>query len=136
MHRWLAVLLAAQMLGPVVAGAQAPVPAPTSPSPAAATVVPNLGVPGNPANPADTVNNPYPTMPWVGITTPYGQFLRWVWMPPQPVLADDQVLYEPGFWAAQTTAGYYYPARWVLREVSAGRFGWVLVNGGAVPSAR
>ena len=129
MGRWLAVVFAAQVLAPVVAWAQAPAPAATA-------IVPNLGVPGNPTNPADTVNNPYPTMPWVGITTPYGQFLRWVWMPPQPLVANDQVLYQPGFWVAQTTAGYYYPARWVLQEVSAGTFGWVLVNGGAVPFVR
>ena len=126
-RRWLAVIVAAQVLGPVVAGAQAPTP------PAG---VLNLGIPGNPTDPSDTVNNPHPTMPWVGVTTPYGQFLRWVWMPPQPVVANDRVLYEPGFWVAHTTAGYYYPARWVLREGSAGTFGWVLLNGGAVPLAR
>jgi hypothetical protein len=126
-RRWLAVLLAAQVLWPVVAWAQAPAP------PAGAL---NLGIPGNPTDPSDTVNNPHPTMPWVGVTTPYGQFLRWVWMPPQPVVANNGVLYEPGFWVAHTTAGYYYPARWVLREGSAGTFGWVLLNGGAVPLAR
>jgi hypothetical protein len=137
MRRWLAVLFAAQVLWPVVAGAQAPAPAAPAPAPAAAvTVVPNVGVPGNPTNPADTINNPHPTMPWVGITIPSGQFLRWVWMPPQPVVANDQVLYQPGFWVAETTAGYYYPARWVLRESSPGTFGWVLENGGAVPFAR
>jgi hypothetical protein len=27
----------------------------------------------------------HPTMPWGGITTPYGQFIRFVYMPPQPV---------------------------------------------------
>ena len=123
MRHWIAVVLAAQLLWPVVAAAQAP-------------GVPTPGAPGNPTNPADTVNNPHPTMPWVGIPTPYGQFLRWVWMPPVPVVAGDGVLYEPGFWAAQTTAGYYYPARWVLREVVPGTLGWVLLNGGAVPSAR
>jgi hypothetical protein len=119
MSRWVAVMLAVLVLGPVVAWAQAP---PSGP--------------GNPTNPGDTIANPHPTMPWVGITTPYGQFLRWVWMPPQPVVADDQVLYQPGFWAAQTTAGYYYPARWVLQPTSSGSLGWVLVNGGAVPFAR
>lgn len=132
MGRWLAMVLAAQVLWPVVAGAQAPAPPPATP----AATAPTIGVPGNPTNPADTVNNPHPTMPWVGITIPYGQLLRWVWMPPQPVAANGQVLYQPGFWVAHTTAGYYYPARWVLREVSTGTFGWVLVNGGAVPFAR
>lgn len=127
--RWLAVLLAAQLFWPVLAGAQTPAPTPP-------VGIPNLSVPGNPTNPADTVNNPHPTLPWVGITTPYGQFLRWVWMPPQPVQTNERVLYQPGFWVAQTTAGYYYPARWVLREASDGTFGWVLVNGGPVPFAR
>jgi hypothetical protein len=126
-RRWLAVIVAAQVLWPVVAGAQAPTP------PASAL---NLGIPGNPTDPSDTVNNPHPTMPWVGVTTPYGQFLRWVWMPPQPVVADDRVLYEPGFWVVHTTAGYYYPARWVLRAGAAGTLGWVLLNGGAIPPAR
>lgn len=128
MRRFIAIVLAAQMLWPVVAAAQTPVPTPA--------VVPTPGVPGNPTNPADTINNPHPTMPWTGITTPYGQFVRWVWMPPEPVVAADRVLYQPGFWAAQTTAGYYYPARWVLREVVPGTLGWVLLNGGAVPPAR
>jgi hypothetical protein len=27
----------------------------------------------------------HPTMPWGGITTPYGQLIRYVYMPPQPV---------------------------------------------------
>jgi hypothetical protein len=130
--RWLAVLLALQLLWPVVAAAQTPAP-PIAPAP---PVTPNPGVPGNPTNPADPINNPHPTMPWFGIQTPYGQFLRWVWMPPQPVVANQQVIYQPGFWVAQTTAGYYYPVRWVLREVSPGTLGWVLVNGGAVPVGR
>ena len=128
-HRWLAVVLAAQVLWPAVAGAQAPAPAP-------AVGGLTIGVPGNPTDPSDTVNNPHPTMPWVGITIPYGQLLRWVWMPPEPVVANDQVVYQPGFWVAHTTAGYYYPTRWMFREVSAGTFGWVLVNGGAVPFSR
>ena len=28
---------------------------------------------------------PHPSMPWGGITTPYGQFIRFVYVPPQPV---------------------------------------------------
>ena len=132
MTGWLSVALAVQLLWPAVAGAQAPTP-PIAPPPPVTT---NPSVPGNPTNPADAINNPHPTMPWVGIPTPYGQFLRWVWMPPQPVVANEQVFYQPGFWVAHTTAGYYYPPRWVLQEVAAGTLGWVLVNGGAVPPAR
>ena len=115
-RRWLAVVLAVQVLWPVVAGAQAPTPP---------IVVP----------PPDLVN-PHPTMPWFGIATPYGQFVRWVWMPPQPVVANQQVIYQPGFWVAQTTAAYHYPPRWVLQEVSPGTHSWVLVNGGAVRTGR
>jgi hypothetical protein len=118
MGRWIALVLAAQLVGPAAVAAQAP------------------GVPGNPTNPADPINNAHPTMRWFGVATPYGQFTRWVWMPPQPVVVSDQVLYQPGFWVAETTAGYYYPKRWVLREVAPGTVGWVLLNGGAVPFAR
>lgn len=124
MRIWIAALLAAHVLWPVAAAAQGPAPAVTTP-----------GVPGNPTNPADTVNNPHPTMPW-NVTSPYGVLQRWVWMPPVPVVVNDQVVYQPGFWMAQTTAGYYYPVRWVLREVAPGTFGWVLLNGGAVPFGR
>ncbi|HEU4370253.1 MAG TPA: hypothetical protein VFV05_18680 [Methylomirabilota bacterium] len=28
---------------------------------------------------------PHPTMPWTGLPTPYGQLVRYVYMPPQPV---------------------------------------------------
>jgi hypothetical protein len=28
---------------------------------------------------------PHPSMPWGGVTTPLGQFVRFVYMPPQPV---------------------------------------------------
>ena len=129
MRRFVVVLLATQLLWPALAVAQ------DSPS-TTPSIIPNTSVPGNPTNPADTINNPHPTMPWTGITTPYGQFVRWVWMPPQPVVTDHQVLYQPGYWVAQTTAGYYYPVRWALRETVPGTFGWVLLNGGAVPFAR
>lgn len=129
MRRWMAVLLAGQALTwPGVVGAQAPAPAP-------APVVADPGIPGNPTQPADRANNPHPTMPW-NVTSPYGVLQRWVWMPPQPVVVNEQIVYQPGFWVAQTTAGYYYPTRWVLREVAPGDFAWVLLSGGAVPFAR
>ena len=122
MGRWIALLFVAQVMGPVVADAQG-----------LTTTTP--GIPGNPTNPSDTVNNPHPTMPWA-VTSPYGVVQRWVWMPPQPVVVNEQTVYQPGFWVAQTTAGYYYPVRWVLKEVAPGTVGWVLQNGGAVPFAR
>jgi hypothetical protein len=119
MRRWIAVVLAALALGPVAVAAQTTVP----------------GVPGNPTSPGDTVNNPHPTMPWL-VTSPYGVLQRWVWIPPQPVVVNERVVYQPGFWVAQTTAGNYYPRRWVLSEIAPGTYGWVLVEGGAVPYAR
>jgi hypothetical protein len=129
--RWIVLVVLAVVALPVVAGAQTPAP-PIAVPPA----VPAPGVPGNPTNPADPVNNPYPTMPWVGITTPYGQFIRWVWMPPQAVSVGEQVVQQPGFWAAQTTVGYYYPERWVLSELVPGDIRWVLMSRGFVPFAR
>ena len=114
--RLILVALATAVLGPAVASAQ------TTP-----------GIPGNPTNPADTVNNPHPTMPWAGITTPYGQLIRWLWVGPKTIRTSEGVdLFEPGFWVRETTAGYYYPARWVLQETTPGNYGWVLINGGAV----
>jgi len=50
-----AVLLAGAALGPATAGAQSPTAA------------------------------PHPSMPWTGITTPRGQLLRYIQMPPQDV---------------------------------------------------
>jgi hypothetical protein len=130
----IAVLAAPVLLGPAAAVAQAPAPAP-SPVPAPTPVVTTPGIPGNPTVPSDVANNPHPTMPWT-VTSAYGVVQRWLWVPPRPVSLHDTVVYEPGYWVAQTNAGYYYPTRWVLREVAPGTVGWVLVNGGAVPYAR
>jgi len=122
MRLFIALALAAQALWPATVLAQSPLP----PGPTT----------GNPNNPGDP-NNPHPTMPWFGPATPYGQFIRWVWVPPKAVLTADQVqLYEPGYFIKQTTAGYYYPMRWVLQETSPGTFGWVLLNYGSVPLGR
>ena len=122
MTRLLALLLAIATLVPCAAAAQSP---------------PVAGVTtGNPFNPGDT-NNPHPTMLWWGPASPYGQFIRWVWMPPKALrTVDGTDLYEPGYWVSQTTAGYYYPARWVLQETTPGSYAWALINGGAVPYAR
>ena len=38
---------------------------------------------------------PHPTMPWSGITTPYGQLIRFVYMPPQPVTLEYLVAGSP-----------------------------------------
>jgi hypothetical protein len=82
-------------------------------------------VPGNPGNPGDSVNNPHPTMPWVGITTPYGQLIRYVWVPAQEIVLDTGTVEVPGYWAAETTVGYYYPEHWVL-EPTGDTYRWVL----------
>jgi hypothetical protein len=38
---------------------------------------------------------PHPTMPWGGVTTSYGQFIRFVYMPPQPVTLEYLVAGAP-----------------------------------------
>lgn len=38
---------------------------------------------------------PHPTMPWGGVTTSYGQFIRFVYMPPQPVTLEYLVAGPP-----------------------------------------
>ena len=131
----MAALLTVQALvcsASVVAQAAGPAAVP-APPPDPVVAIP--GVPGNPTVTRDRANNPHPTMPW-NVTSPYGVLQRWVWMPPNPIVVNEQTVYEPGYWVAQTTAGYYYPARWVVREVAPGELGWVLQNGGAVPFAR
>jgi hypothetical protein len=135
MNRWIALLFVAQVLTwPAAAAAQGGAPAAPPPVPPD-NIFPIPGIPGKPFEPRDRANNPHPTMPWV-VTSPYGVVQRWIWMPPEPVVANEGVLYQPGFWVAQTTTGYHYPVRWVLKEVAPGSFSWVLLNGGAVPFAR
>jgi hypothetical protein len=38
---------------------------------------------------------PHPSMPWGGVTTPYGQFVRFVYMAPQPITLEYLVLGSP-----------------------------------------
>jgi hypothetical protein len=99
-------------------------PAPSAPTPAPAAVAPT---PGNPSHPNDFANNPHPAMPWFGVGTPYGQFVRWVWVPPRAVAVGDRVVEEPGYWVAETTAGYYYPDHWALTQGPAGELSWLMV---------
>jgi len=35
-------------------------------------------------------------MPWFGVDTPYGQFVRWVWVPPRALAVSDRVVEQPG----------------------------------------
>src|SRR5467141_1466413 len=42
---------------------------------------------GNPANPADSINNPHPVMPWApGRRIDYGQIIRYIEVPDQHVV--------------------------------------------------
>jgi hypothetical protein len=93
-------------------------PTPSTPSPPA---------PGNPSNPGDFTNNPYPTMPWFGVGSPYGQFVRWVWVPARAFAVGGRVVEQPGFWAAETTAGYYYVDHWALAQGPTGELSWRMV---------
>jgi hypothetical protein len=38
---------------------------------------------------------PHPTMPWTGIGTPYGQLIRFIYVPPQPVMLEYLVVDPP-----------------------------------------
>jgi hypothetical protein len=44
-----------------------------------------LGAPATVVAQVSPTAPPHPTMPWSGITTPYGQLIRYIHMPPQPV---------------------------------------------------
>lgn len=97
---------------------------------------------GNPGNPGDFTNNPHPSMPWTGITNPnrinYGQVIRYIAIPPQPVEIEvrvptpaglppqtqRQVVEIPGYYIAETTTGYYYPERWTLEQLNLGVYQW------------
>jgi len=138
MARRTVVLVMVLLLAPLAtAGAQTAPAAPATPgapSPSAvpgAVVVPPQPLPapntGNPSNPADFANNPHPSMPWFGPDTPYGQFVRWVWVPPSAVVVGGQAVGQPGYWVAETTAGYYYPDRWALAQGPAGELTWRMV---------
>ena len=65
-------------------------------------------------------------MPWSGVDNTYGQFIRWVWMPPRQAEFNQKVVEEPGYWVAESTLGYTYPARWTLQPDGAGSFRWAL----------
>jgi hypothetical protein len=68
------------------------------------------------------------------VATPYGQFLRWVWIPSHAVTTAPFVTVdEPGFLAAETTAGYYYPERWAVVRAPTGEYVWEFVPGAFQP---
>jgi hypothetical protein len=102
---------------------------------------------GNPANPNDFINNPHPTMPWTGITSPsavdYGTPVRYIPVAPQPVTIETlaptpegvptrmvpQVVEIPGYQIVETTTGFYYPDRWTLDQLNVGVYQWRRVPG-------
>jgi hypothetical protein len=43
-------------------------------------------------SPTDPV---HPTLPWAGITTPHGQLIRFIYVPPQPIVLEYLVIVPP-----------------------------------------
>lgn len=98
---------------------------------------------GNPGTPGDFSRNPHPAMPWAGPynsgATDYGQVVRYIPVPPEPVevvlyvpvpdgvppRTETQVQEIPGYYITETTTGFYYPERWTLQQLNAGVYQWV-----------
>lgn len=120
--------------------------------PAAAQVgVPNPVIEFPPAsvppfgNQPHPFNNPHPAMPNAGLghSSNYGQVLRQLWVPAQPVAIQRYVpappglpaQYEtqwvevPGYWVTETTLGFVYPEHWTLVQANVGVYRWVRVAG-------
>jgi hypothetical protein len=144
----LGTLLALLTLCPVLASAQSPPPAPVAPPPVSATPPPT------PPNPVAPTTGTFPGLGWsLGAALPQGQmirqtltvpgqFIRDVWIPPQPVVVDAMVAMParegqadtsdkteepeygvlrqtymvPGYYVRETTVGFHYPERWVLDQ--------------------
>ena len=66
-------------------------------------------------------------MPWFGPATPYGQFVRWLWMPPRAYMVGGRAVDEPGFWVAETTARYYSTDHWALAQGPTGELTWLRI---------
>ena len=94
---------------------------------------------GNPADPADAINNPHPAMPWApGRRVDYGQAIRYIEVPAQylvimvpvrlpdgvPPRSEPQVQTIPGYYITETTTGYWYPERWTIQQLNIGGFQW------------
>ncbi|MBI2160564.1 MAG: hypothetical protein HYU25_09350 [Candidatus Rokubacteria bacterium] len=100
------------------------------------------GPPGAPNNPGNFSQNPHPAMPWATNSTSrvdYGQVVRYIPVPPQPVSltvnvpvpdgvppkTEQQTVQIPGYYVTETTTGFYYPERWTLQQTGAGVYQWV-----------
>ena len=94
---------------------------------------------GNPANPADTINNPHPALPWApGRRIDYGEAIRYIEVPAQSVVvmvpvrlpdgvpsrSEPQVQTIPGYYITETTTGYWYPERWTILPLNIGGYQW------------
>ena len=110
-----ALVLAWLMAAPLASVQAASLPS-TPPATTPASPTPPAQTPGNPTNPGDFTDNPHPNMLWFGVATPYGQFLRWVWVPPAFANVDGRIVERPGYWVAVTTAGYYAVDHWELAQ--------------------
>ncbi|HEV8615523.1 MAG TPA: hypothetical protein VGU22_08500 [Methylomirabilota bacterium] len=110
-----------------------------APSPASSASPSAINSSVAPTSPVPSVNAPHPSMPWSGVANPYGQLMRYIVMPAQPVQIDSpttgalgevvlepRVVQIPGYTMAETTAGYYVPERWVLEHVGPGSYQWRL----------
>jgi len=127
MARRTAVLVVTLLLAPLAtadaqtapAASGAPIPAPGV---AATPTAPGASAPapGNPSNPGDFSRNPHPEMPWFGPATPYGQFLRWVWVPPRAVAVGDRVVEEPGTLNQRGRLSRAASSTWPIRSMSNG----------------
>ena len=143
-----ATLLTLLTLCPGAASAQSS-PPPT-PTPATVSATPPL----TPPNPVAPTNGTFPGLGWsLGMALPQGQmirqtpalpgqFVRDVWIPPQPVVVEAMVAMPahgdeagasdkaadaqygvlrqtymvPGYYVRETTVGFHHPERWVLDQ--------------------
>ena len=88
------------------------------------------------------LNNPYPTQPWnqLGVgRVDYGQVIQYIAVPPQqavlslyvplpdgvPPQTREEIVEIPSYYVAETTTGYWYPARWTLWQLNLGVYQWV-----------
>jgi hypothetical protein len=127
--RRVTVLVVALLMAPLATAEAQTTPAAPAVSGAPSTATPPAG---NPTNPRDFSANPHPTMPWFGVATPYGQFIRWLWVPPSFANVDGHVLQQPGYWVAETTSGYYLVDHWEIAQGPAGETTWRMVPRGFV----
>jgi len=88
------------------------------------------------------LNNAYPTEPWnqLGVgRVDYGQVVQYIAVPPQQAVLSlyvplpdgvrpqtrEEIVEIPGYYVAETTTGYWYPARWTLWQLNLGVYQWV-----------